>query len=63
MAYNKTEWVNGDIITAEKLNKIEQGIYDANGISVPTSTSDLINDSGFITLVDLPLYSGAVKDG
>lgn len=26
MAYTPTEWTTGDIITAEKLNKIEQGI-------------------------------------
>lgn len=26
MAYTPTEWVTGDTITAEKLNKLEQGI-------------------------------------
>lgn len=31
MAYEPTEWKNGDIITAEKLNKIENGIAN-NGI-------------------------------
>lgn len=25
MSYTPTNWVNGDIITAEKLNKIEEG--------------------------------------
>ena len=29
MAYNPTEWATGDIITAEKLNKMETGIADA----------------------------------
>ena len=29
MAYNPTEWATGDIITAAKLNKMEQGIADA----------------------------------
>ena len=28
MAYTPTEWKNGDVITAEKLNKIENGIKD-----------------------------------
>lgn len=28
MAYEKTEWKNGDTITAEKLNKIESGVKD-----------------------------------
>lgn len=29
MTYNKTTWVNGDIITAEKLNNIENGIENS----------------------------------
>ena len=29
MSYTPTTWVNGDTITAVKLNKIEQGIADA----------------------------------
>lgn len=29
MAYNPTEWETGDVITAEKLNNMEQGIEDA----------------------------------
>lgn len=31
MAYTKTQWSNGDVISAEKLNNIEQGIEDASG--------------------------------
>ena len=30
MAYNKTNWVTGDVITAQKLNNIEDGIVNAN---------------------------------
>lgn len=30
MAYTKTNWTNGDLITASKLNKIEQGIADGS---------------------------------
>lgn len=30
MAYIQTEWKNGDTITAEKLNHMEQGIEDAS---------------------------------
>ncbi len=29
MAYTKTNWKDGDVISAEKMNKIEQGIADA----------------------------------
>lgn len=31
MAYTPTEWKDGDIITAEKLNKIENGITNTGG--------------------------------
>ena len=31
MSYNKTTWANGDTITAEKLNNIENGIENAGG--------------------------------
>ena len=30
MSYEPTEWQNGDVITAEKLNKIENGIANGN---------------------------------
>lgn len=30
MAYTPTQWQDGDIIDAEKLNKMEQGIADAD---------------------------------
>lgn len=32
MAYTPTVWATGDVITAEKLNKAEQGIADATTI-------------------------------
>ena len=31
MSYTKTTWVNGDTITAEKLNNMENGIANAGG--------------------------------
>lgn len=31
MAYEKQTWVNGDVITAEKLNHIEEGIAEGGG--------------------------------
>lgn len=31
MAYTPTEWQSGDIVTSEKLNKIENGIAGAGG--------------------------------
>lgn len=35
MAYEKTEWKSGDTITAEKLNKIEDGIAEGGGSTGP----------------------------
>lgn len=29
MAYTKTNWKDGDVISAERMNKIEKGIEDA----------------------------------
>lgn len=31
MAYIPTEWQTGDIVTAEKLNKLESGVQNASG--------------------------------
>ena len=39
MSYTKTTWVTGDIITADKLNNMENGIYGAYPLLV-TFTSD-----------------------
>lgn len=47
MAYTPTEWVTGDVITAEKLNKAEQGIAEASALIIQgvydesTSTSTI----------------------
>ena len=42
MSYTKTTWQNGDIITAEKLNHIEDGVAsgDDSSIIVVTVTKD-----------------------
>lgn len=40
MSYDKTIWENGDVITSEKLNKIEQGIEDGNAQLPNTGNSD-----------------------
>ena len=33
MSYVKTTWADGDVITAQKLNNMEQGIVDASSVS------------------------------
>lgn len=44
MSYTPTNWQSGDKVTAEKLNKIEQGIAGAGGILVVHETYDSTND-------------------
>lgn len=39
MAYNQHTWEDGELITDEKLNNMEQGIADASGASVNISAS------------------------
>ena len=34
MSYNKTTWQTGDIVTAEKLNKLEDGVADASEVFI-----------------------------
>ena len=64
--YIVTEWLNGDIITDVRLNKLEQAIYELSGrsggeggvilpdgIVVPTKVSQLENDLGFITYIPM----------
>lgn len=41
MSYTPTEWKNGDTITAEKLNKIEEGIEGASGVLIVTEIIDV----------------------
>lgn len=40
MSYTPTEWKTGDVITADKLNNIEQGIVDAGVLVVTFSMPD-----------------------
>ena len=40
MAYEKTTWQSGDIVTSEKLNNIENGVANANNFVVLSLTID-----------------------
>ena len=48
MAYEKQTWQTGDIITADKLNHIENGINSAQVYSV----SEVVRFSGSVTMVE-----------
>ena len=74
MAYNKTTWANGDVITAQKLNNAENGIAandeEITGLKDDLSTSASIDGTGLITFknddnqttftLQLPVYNGGV---
>ena len=47
MSYNKTTWQTGDIVTAEKLNNIENGIENVE--SLPSVTAE--DDGDVLTVV------------
>lgn len=53
MAYNRKTWKPGDVISSVGLNNIEDGIAtnDARiaNLNIPTKTSQLTNDSGYVT--------------
>lgn len=59
MAYTPTVWATGDTITAEKLNKAENGIAAANMLVVFTSTEDGITASETFETVLTALNAGA----
>lgn len=46
MAYTKQTWINGDIITAEKLNNIENGIV--GGSSFVVTATDTENEGELV---------------
>lgn len=53
MSYEPTNWVTGDIVTAEKLNKIEQGIVDGNVLFVHFTAKALNTISSDKTFVEI----------
>ena len=46
MSYTPTNWQTGDTVTAEKLNKMEDGIENANDVFVVTFTPTAQDFSG-----------------
>ena len=56
MAYNKTTWANGDVITAQKLNNAENGIA-ANDEEITGLKDDLGDLSDLDTTAKTDLVS------
>ena len=38
MSYEPTVWETGDVVTAEKMNKLERGVVNAGGILIVTAS-------------------------
>lgn len=51
MAYVKTNWETGDVVTSSKLNNMETGIYDATEASASAFAPDISNPQNGQTLV------------
>lgn len=56
MSYTPTTWTTGDIITATKMNKIENGIANAGSAVIVTETNNTL-DKTFAEIYDL-IHSG-----
>lgn len=51
MAYTPTNWKTGDVVTAEKMNKLEQGVAQGGGGCMRVSVTRVGDgDSGTMTL-------------
>lgn len=48
MSYVKTVWETGDVITAEKLNNLEDGVANAGSVLKLTFTEDPNNEGVFV---------------
>lgn len=64
MSYTPTEWQTGDTITAEKLNKMENGIENANSPFIVTLTPTDLDYSGTMdkTVAEINAAYEAGKD-
>ena len=51
MSYNPTNWSDGDLVTSAKLNKIEQGITNIQGIKVVQVTFPEDENTDYYTMI------------
>ena len=57
--YTPTDWQDGDVITEERVDHLEEGVSDAHAwladleASIPTDTANLTNGAGFLTAVEV----------
>ena len=68
MAYTPTTWTDGDLITAEKMNKLEQGVQNEQvGPQGPAGATGAQGKAGadgkYVTAIALTTTGGAVTGG
>jgi len=62
MSYTKTTWQDGDVITAEKLNKLEDGVANAGSVLIVRTNGENLDKTwqeicdSFINMVPVYLY-------
>lgn len=60
MFYNKHDWINGEVISADKLNNIENGIaslkYNFNSLFIDSNTIDGNKFEEFLNLLPPIVY-------
>lgn len=61
MSYTPTTWATGDTITAEKLNKIEQGVSNAGGFDYDLIIETVSTSAGFVPS-NLAVTKGNILD-
>lgn len=63
MPYNKQVFVDGEVLTAEQLNNMEQGIFDAMDLAEQGGGGSVDIDEIVDAVIDaLPVYNGEVED-
>ena len=62
MSYTKTTWSDGDVITAQKLNKLENGVANAGSILIVHENDGTLDKTwqeicdSFINMIPVYLY-------
>ena len=60
MSYEPTEWKNGDIVTSNKLNKLENGVEDAGILTVGFSDNEQTTLNKTFAEINAAMLAGRV---
>ena len=62
MSYTPTEWKTGDIVSSQRLNKLEEGVKNAYEVMVINGTVSTSDRDGTVTGVTLQAQAGEIFD-